>query len=303
MLADAMMPAIDLGIEARRVGGDVDTLFNSYLADPGDGRDRLFAAMRHAAIGGGKRLRPLLTIAAARLFGIDEGRALRAGAAIEAIHVYSLIHDDLPCMDDDDLRRGKPTVHKAFDEATAVLAGDCFHDLAFEILSDPATHEDPFVRADLVLNLARASGLGGMGGGQMLDLAAEGEGLDIGQVTRLQQLKTGALIEYAVEAACIMAKLAATARTPYRGYAHDLGLAFQIADDLIDHAGDEVAAGKRLHKDAEAGKATFVSLMGEDRARQQAAMLVDQAIAYLKDHGEEADLLRAIARYVTERDR
>ena len=303
MLADAMTPTINLGAEARRVGGDVDTLFNSYLADPGDGRDRLFGAMRHAAIGGGKRLRPLLTVAAARLFGIDEDRALRAGAAIEAIHVYSLIHDDLPCMDDDDLRRGKPTVHKAFDEATAVLAGDCFHDLAFEILSDPATHDDPSVRADLVLTLARASGLGGMGGGQMLDLAAEGQSLDIGQVTRLQQLKTGALIEYAVEAACIMGKLAASARTPYRGYAHDLGLAFQIADDLIDHAGDEAAAGKRLYKDAEAGKATFVSLMGEDRARQQAAMLVDQAIAHLKDHGGEADLLRAIARYVTERDR
>jgi len=297
MLADVMTPRSDLGAEARRVAGDVDTLFQSYLADPGDGRDRLYAAMRHATIGGGKRLRPLLTVAAARLFGIDEVSALRAGAAIEAIHVYSLIHDDLPCMDDDDLRRGKPTVHKAYDEATAVLAGDCFHDLAFEILSDPATHEDPFVRIDLVLSLARASGLSGMGGGQMLDIAAEGQMLDIGQVTRLQQLKTGALIEYSVEAACIMGKLPVAARTPYRGYAHDLGLAFQIADDLIDHSGDEAAAGKRLHKDAGAGKATFVSLMGEERARQQAAMLVDQ------DHGDEADLLRAIARYVTERDR
>ena len=303
MLADVMVPGRDLSAEARRVAGDVDTLFLSYLADPGDGRDRLYAAMRHAAIGGGKRLRPLLTVAAARLFGIDEARALRAGAAIEAIHVYSLIHDDLPCMDDDDLRRGKPTVHKAYDEATAVLAGDCFHDLAFEILSDPATHDDPAVRADLVLTLARASGLNGMGGGQMLDLAAEGETLDIGQIKRLQQLKTGALIEYSVEAACIMAKLPVTARTPYRGYAHDLGLAFQIADDLIDHSGDETAAGKRLQKDAGAGKATFVSLMGEERARQQAALLVDQSIAHLKDHGEEADLLRAIARYVTERDR
>ena len=303
MLADVMTPGSEFGAEARRVGGDVDTLFQHYLADPGDGRDRLYAAMRYAAIGGGKRLRPLLTVAAARLFGVDEVRALRAGTAIEAIHVYSLIHDDLPCMDDDDLRRGKPTVHKAFDEATAVLAGDCFHDLAFEILSDPATHEDPFVRIDLVLSLARASGLSGMGGGQMLDLAAQGQMLDIGQVTRLQQLKTGALIEYSVEAACIMGKLPVAARTPYRGYAHDLGLAFQIADDLIDHSGDEAAAGKRLHKDAGAGKATFVSLMGEERARQQAAMLVDQAIAHLKDHGDEADLLRAIARYVTERDR
>ena len=303
MLADTMTPGNDLGAEARRVAGDVDTLFHSYLANPGDERDRLFAAMRHAAIGGGKRLRPLLTVAAARLFGIDEARALRVGAAIEAIHVYSLIHDDLPCMDDDDLRRGKPTVHKAFDEATAVLAGDCFHDLAFEILSDASTHEDPFVRTNLVLTLARASGLNGMAGGQMLDLAAEGETLDIGQVTRLQQLKTGALIEYAVEAACIMARLPVAARTPYRGYAHDIGLAFQIADDLIDHSGDAAAAGKRLQKDADAGKATFVSLMGEDRARQQAAMLVEQAIAHLKDHGEKADLLRAIARYVTERDR
>ena len=303
MLADTMAPETDLAVEGRRVGDAVDALFLCHLANPGDGRDRLYAAMRHAAIGGGKRLRPLLTVAAARLFGIDDARALRAGAAIEAIHVYSLIHDDLPCMDDDDLRRGKPTIHRAFDEATAVLAGDCFHDLAFEILSDPATHEDPFVRIDLVLSLARASGLNGMGGGQMLDLAAEGETLDISQVTRLQQLKTGALIEYSVEAACIMSKLPVAARTPYRGYAHDLGLAFQIADDLIDHSGDAAAAGKRLQKDADAGKATFVSLLGEERARQEAAMLVEQAIAHLKNHGEEADLLRAIARYVTERDR
>ena len=302
MLADVMAPGIDLGAVSGRVGDDVDALFLSYLTDPGDSRDRLYAAMRHAAIGGGKRLRPLLTVAAARLFGIDEARALRAGAAIEAIHVYSLIHDDLPCMDDDDLRRGKPTVHKAFDEATAVLAGDCFHDLAFEILGDPATDEDSSIRAELVLALARASGLNGMGGGQMLDLAAEGETLDIDAITRLQQLKTGALIEYAVEAACIMARLPIAERSSVHGYARALGLAFQIADDIIDHSGNEATAGKRLHKDADAGKATFVSLMGEDRARQQAALLVDQAIAHLQEYGEEADLLRAIARYVTERD-
>ena len=151
------MAGPDLASEAGRIAGQVDVLFGQYLRDSGDGRDRLFAAMRHAGIGGGKRLRPILTVASARLFGIDEQRALRAGAAIEAIHVYSLIHDDLPCMDDDDYRRGRPTVHRQYDEATAVLAGDCFHDLAFEILSDPATHEDPFVRADLVLELARAS--------------------------------------------------------------------------------------------------------------------------------------------------
>ena len=289
--------------EARRIGHAVDDVFTFHLPVPGDGRARLFEAMRYAALGGGKRIRPLLTVAASRLFAIDEGRAIRAGAALEAIHVYSLIHDDLPCMDDDDLRRGRPTVHKAFDEATAVLAGDCFHDLAFEIMADPATHEDPFVRCELLLGMARASGLEGMGGGQMLDLAAEGQPLDISAITRLQQLKTGALIEYAVEAACIMGRLPEDSRTSCRGYARNIGLAFQIADDLIDHCGDEGAAGKRVGKDADAGKATFVSLLGEDRARQQAAMLVEQAIEHLASYGEEAELLRAIARYITERDR
>lgn len=293
----------DLRLEAARIAAKVDAVFAHYLASPGDGRDRLFEAMRHAGIGGGKRLRPLLTVATGRLFGVDESRAVRAGAAIEAIHVYSLIHDDLPCMDDDDMRRGKPTVHKEFDEATAVLAGDCFHDLAFELIADPATHEDPFVRSDLVLELARASGPHGMAGGQMLDLVAEGQVLDIGAITRLQQLKTGALIEFSVEAACIMGRLPAEGRTPYRGYARNIGLAFQIADDLLDHSGDEETAGKRLHKDADAGKATFVSLMGEERARQQCALLVAQAIEHLDQHGHEADLLRSIARYVEERDR
>ena len=205
-------------------------------------------------------------------------------------------------MDDDDLRRGKPTVHKAFGEAIAVLAGDSLHAMAFEILADPKTHEDPFVRSDLVLELARASGPAGMAGGQMMDLAAESEALDLAAITRLQQLKTGALIEFAVEAAAIMGRIPPEARTPLRGYARNVGLAFQIADDLIDHAGDEAAAGKRVGKDADAGKATFVVLLGEDRARQQAALLVDQAIEHLADHGEEADLLRAIARFAIERD-
>ncbi|MFC7537761.1 polyprenyl synthetase family protein [Sphingomonas sp. GCM10030256] len=294
---------MDLGSEIRRVGDAVDQLFQHYLADRGDGRDHLFAAMRHAAIGGGKRLRPLLTVASARLFGVDEARAIRAGAAIEAIHVYSLIHDDLPCMDDDDLRRGKPTVHKAYGEAAAVLAGDSFHAIAFEIMAEAATHEDPFVRSELVLELARASGPDGMAGGQMLDLAAEGQQSDLAAVTRLQQLKTGALIEYAVEAGTIMGRLPEEGRTRYRGYARNIGLAFQIADDLIDHAGDEAAAGKRVGKDAAAGKATFVSVLGEERARAQAGILVDQAIEHLHDHGAEADLLRAIARFAINRDR
>ena len=303
MLLEAGVSEAELAIEANRIGAGVEAVFSTYLQSHGDGRDRLFEAMRHAGLGGGKRIRPLLTVATGRLFRIDEERSVRAGAAIEAIHVYSLIHDDLPCMDDDDLRRGKPTVHRAYDESTAVLAGDCFHDLAFEIIADPATHEDPFVRSELVIELARASGPQGMAGGQMLDLVAEGQELDIGSITRLQQLKTGALIEFAVEAACIMGRLPADARTPYRGYARDIGLAFQIADDLLDHAGDEAAAGKRLRKDERAGKATFVSLLGEDRARAQCGMLVAQAIEHLQDHGEEADLLRAVARYVEERDR
>ena len=294
---------LDLEAEADRVSAEVDEFFSRLLTAPGDSRDSLFAAMRHAAIGGGKRLRPLLTIAASRLFGIDDEQALRVAAAIEAIHVYSLIHDDLPAMDNDDLRRGKPTVHKAFDEATAVLAGDSLHALAFEILAHEATHKDPYVRSDLVLELSQASGPNGMAGGQMMDLAAEGRSLELPDVTRMQQLKTGALIEYAVEAPCIIIRLAREARTPYRGYARNIGLAFQITDDLIDHSGNEATAGKRTGKDAKAGKATFVSLLGPDRARQQARVLVEQAIDHLSDHGEEADMLRAIARFAIERDR
>jgi farnesyl diphosphate synthase len=296
-------PRLDLEAEADRVSAGVDDFFTLLLQPPNDSRDRLYAAMRHAAIGGGKRLRPLLTIAASRLFRIDEEQALRVAAAIEAIHVYSLIHDDLPSMDDDDLRRGKPTVHKAFDEATAILAGDSLHALAFEILAHEATHRDPLVRSELVLELSRASGPNGMAGGQMMDLAAEGQSLDLAAVTRLQQLKTGALIEYSVEAPCIITRLAKEARTPYRGYARNIGLAFQITDDLIDYSGNEATAGKRTGKDAEKGKATFVSLLGPERAAQQARVLVEQGIDHLSDHGEEADMLRAIARFAIERDR
>jgi farnesyl diphosphate synthase len=292
----------ELDAEAARVSAEVDDFFDQLLPPTDDSRGRLYEAMRHAAIGGGKRLRPLLTVAASKLFPIDRERALRVGCAIEAIHVYSLIHDDLPCMDDADLRRGKATAHKAFGEAEAVLAGDSLHALAFEILAHEATHQDPWVRSDLVLELARAAGPGGMAGGQMMDLVAEGQQLDLPAITRLQQLKTGALIEYSVEAACIMVRLAHDARTPYRGYARNIGLAFQIADDLIDHSGDTAAAGKPTGRDANAGKATFVSLLGEERARQQASFLVNQAIEHLSGHGEEADLLRAIARFAIERD-
>lgn len=283
------------------IAADVDRAFEKLLPVPPDSRARLYEAMRYAAIGGGKRMRPLLTVAACSLFGVDRERALRAGLAVECIHAYSLIHDDLPCMDDDDLRHGKPTLHRAYDESAAVLAGDSLHALAFEILADPATHEDPFVRVELIAELARASGPAGMAGGQMMDLMADGAG-DLASVTRLQQLKTGALIGWCLDAAAIMGKVPAEGRSSLRGYARDLGLAFQIADDLLDAEGEEERTGKRVGKDEAAGKETFLSLLGKDRARQQAEMLVDQAIAHLHAFGAEADLLRDIARFAIARD-
>ncbi len=286
-----------------RIAQEVDACFDTVLPVPGDPRDRLIEAMRYAAIGGGKRLRPLLVVSVAGLYGVDRNVAVRVGSAIEAIHVYSLIHDDLPCMDNDALRHGKPTTHLAFDEATAVLAGDSLLALAFEILSDPNLIGDPFTRIELVRTLALASGAQGMAGGQMMDIVAETTAFDLSTVTRLQQLKTGALLGAAVEMGAILGKIAPEARTHLRGYARDIGLAFQIVDDLLDAEGDEAAAGKALRKDADAGKQTFVSLLGVERARAQAHHLTDQAIQYLASHGEEADLLRAIARFIVERDR
>jgi len=299
------VPHASLALQAalRQVSSEIDRQFDSLLAVPSDPREGLYRAMRHAAIGGGKRLRPLLVFATAQLFGVDRSCTARAATALEAIHVYSLIHDDLPAMDDDDLRRGKPTVHKAFDEATAILAGDCLHALAFEILADPATHADPFVRAELVAALAHASGPAGMAGGQMMDLEAEKASFDLQTVTRLQALKTGALIGCSVEFGAILGRVSAEGRTGLRGYARDVGLAFQIADDILDAEGDEALVGKKLHKDGDAGKETFLTLLGLDRAREQARLLVDQAIEHLKPFGQEADLLRDIARFTLERDR
>ena len=229
--------------------------------------------------------------------------AVRVGTAVEAIHVYSLVHDDLPCMDDDDMRRGKPTVHRAFDDATAVLAGDSLHALAFEILASPQTHPDPFVRGELVSTLALASGPEGMAGGQMMDIEAENATFDLQTVMRLQALKTGALIAASVAMGAILGHIPPEGRTHLRGYARDIGLAFQIADDILDVEGDPELAGKALQKDADAGKGTFVSLMGLERAKQQAEMLVAQANEHLSCYGSEANLLRAIANYITERDR
>ena len=294
--SDVLKPAL------AEVSAEVDRAFDALLGVPEDSRARLYQAMRHAAIGGGKRIRPVLVVAACDLFNVARERAIRVGLAVECVHVYSLIHDDLPCMDDDDLRRGKATVHRAFDESTAILAGDSLHALAFELLAEEATHEDPFVRVELVAELAKAAGPAGMAGGQMMDLMAAETDLDLATVTRLQQLKTGALIGWCLEAGAIMGRVPVDGRTALRGYARDVGLAFQIADDLIDHEGHEEKAGKRVGKDAAAGKETFVSLLGPERARQQASALVEQAVDHLRNHGAEADLLRAVALFAVKRD-
>ncbi|VVT14975.1 polyprenyl synthetase family protein [Erythrobacter sp. EC-HK427] len=294
-----------LGSGLKRIQQEIDDAFDALLPVPDDNSARLVEAMRYAAIGGGKRVRPLLLATVAEMYGASRAAAVYAGAAIEAIHVYSLIHDDLPCMDDDDTRHGKPTLHKAFDEAIAVLAGDSLHALAFEILGGRQVSNDPWIRAELVHALASASGHKGMAGGQVMDIAAEevGGDLDLHTITRLQQLKTGALLCAAVEMGAILAKVPEEGRSHLRNYARDIGLAFQIADDLLDEEGDEAKAGKALRKDADAGKATFVSLMGVDGARSQAHALADQAIGHLASHGSEADLLRALARFIVERDR
>ena len=286
-----------------RVQDDVDRAFDAYLPVPSDSRARLVEAMRHATIGGGKRVRPLLVVAVADLYRVDRSAAIAAGCAVEAIHSYSLIHDDLPCMDDDELRHGKPTVHRAFDEATAVLAGDALHALAFDILTQSDVSSDPFVRSELVSVLARASGHEGMAGGQVMDMAADEEDYDLHQVTRLQQLKTGALLGASVEMGAILGRVPPEGRAHLRAYARDIGLAFQIADDLLDVEGDEALAGKALRKDGKQGKATFVTLMGAEKAREQARALVDQAIGHVAGHGSDARLLEALARFVIERDR
>ena len=281
----------------------VEKRLDKLLELPVGSDSQLFEAMRYSLFAGGKRLRPFLVVASADLFEVDKARAVNVAAAIECIHTYSLIHDDLPAMDDDDLRRGKPTVHKAFGEAAAILAGDGLQTLAFEILSDPATHPDAGVRCELISTLARCSGIHGMVGGQMLDLAAEGKDIDMGEVTRLQQMKTGALISFSAEAGAILSKATKQNRQLLLGYAHDLGLAFQITDDLLDYEGTPEETGKATQKDADRGKATFVSIMGADRARNQAEMLAAQAIEHLSGFGEKALLLRALAQYVLDRRR
>ncbi|CAN5696593.1 polyprenyl synthetase family protein [soil metagenome] len=264
---------------------------------------RVFDAMRYSSLGGGKRLRAFFVLAGATLFRVSPTAALRTASAIEFVHAYSLIHDDLPALDDDDLRRGKPSCHKQFDEATAILAGDALQALAFEVLAHDDTHGDPAVRSHLVLDLARASGAHGMVGGQMIDLLAESRGgeMSIGAITHLQRLKTGALISFSCTAGATLGKASEPMRAALAAYAHDVGLAFQIADDLLDIEGDAATLGKTPGKDVAAGKATFVSILGLERARAQADLLANQAAAHLEPFGEAADLLRQAAKFVVAR--
>jgi farnesyl diphosphate synthase len=284
-----------------QAGSLTDSALDRLLVVPPDLEARVYEAMRYSALAPGKRLRPFLVLASARLFGIARRCALQVAAAIEMVHAYSLVHDDLPAMDDSELRRGRPTCHKEFDEATAVLAGDGLLTAAFGVLAHPDTHSDPVVRCELVAALAAAAGAAGMVGGQMIDLIAERQPLDIGAITRLQRMKTGALIAFACEAGAILAKASTEPRMALRGYAHDLGLAFQIADDLLDVEGSAAETGKPVGADAAAGKATFVSILGVERARAQAELLISQAVAHLDLFGGRAELLREAARFVISR--
>ncbi len=263
---------------------------------------RLLAAMRHAALGGGKRLRPFIVIEAARLFGRSANDALGAAAALECVHCYSLVHDDLPAMDDDDLRRGRPTVHRAFDEATAILAGDALLTLAFAVIADPACDPDPAVRAELAASLAAAAGLGGMAGGQMLDLAGGGGARGEADIRLMQAMKTGALFRHAAEAGAILGHASPKERQGLAEFGAALGLAFQLADDLIDATASTETAGKATAKDAARGKATLVAVHGVDGAMRLLDEAVTQALTILRPFGSRADMLREAARFVAARE-
>ena len=288
-----------------RAAALVETRLTAAFADlaVAGGPERLVAAMRHGALGGGKRLRPFLVLESAALFGVQDEAALEAAAALECVHCYSLVHDDLPVMDDDDLRRGKPTVHKAFDEWTAVLAGDALLTLAFELLGSPAAHPDAGVRSELVAALARAAGGAGMAGGQCLDLEADKLGRparpDLPHIERLQAMKTGALIRYACEAGAILGRAEPEKRQALASFGARLGAAFQLADDLLDAEGSAALMGKAARKDA--GKATLVALLGVPPANDRLRALEAEAVAALAPFGAEADVLRAAARFVVQR--
>jgi farnesyl diphosphate synthase len=295
-----------------RVAEDTEALLERLLApSPLDGErarpKRLLEAMRYASLGGGKRLRPFLVVESAALFDVPRQNSLMAGAALECVHCYSLVHDDLPAMDNDDLRRGRPATHKAFDEATAILVGDGLLTFAFDILSRPETHSDATVRGELVSALARAAGLGGMVGGQMLDLAAEGRfdssmpKLGEQEVKTLQAMKTGALLRFGCLAGAILGKADESKRAALERYGAAVGEAFQIADDLLDVEGDPATVGKATGKDAAAHKATLVGVLGPAAARRRLESLVAEAQAALEGFGSDAGVLRAAARFVASR--
>ena len=279
----------------------VAAFFDTLLQLPDGPESRLIEAMRYTMLSDGKGFRPYLSYAAAQLFNVDEVSAIRVAAAVEAVHCYSLIHDDLPAMDDDDMRRGKASLHVAFDEATAILAGDALLTLAFEILADEATHQEMSKRLELVTALAHAAGMQGMVGGQMIDLQSPQLDLDAGGLTRLQKMKTGALIGFALEAGAILGDADEAQRHALTGYAYDVGLAFQIADDVLDVDAKSADLGKTVGKDAADGKVTFASLLGTERARDQAGLLVEQAINHLALFGDDANGLRQAAEFVIKR--
>ena len=291
----------ELSAALGRVGSVVEAALDSLLPQEEGAEARLATAMRYATLGGGKRMRAFLVMEGAALFAVAEACAARVAASIEMLHAYSLVHDDLPAMDDDDLRRGKPSTHKAFDEATAILAGDALQARAFEVLAEPDTHSDPLARCELVAALGAAAGACGMAGGQMIDMLAEGQTLDGPAVTRLQALKTGRLIQFSAEAGAILGRAPLMQRHLLGAYGRDLGAAFQIADDLLDAEGSPEETGKRTGKDQAAGKATMVAVLGVARARQQADMLARQAAMHLDSFGERAALLRALASFVVMR--
>lgn len=290
-LADAMAEAASL----------IETELDALLPMPEGAEVRLTEAMRYSALGGGKRLRGFLVMEVAKLFAVNQTCAARVAASVEMLHAYSLVHDDLPAMDDDDLRRGKPSCHKAFDEATAILAGDALQTRAFEVLADMDTHSDAEARCELVAALGAASGARGMAGGQMIDMVTAGQILSGPEVTRLQALKTGRLIQYSAEAGAILGRAQPSHRHLIGAYGRDLGAAFQIADDILDAEGTDASLGKTAGKDAAQGKATMVAVLGLGRARMQADMLAEQAATYLDSFGEGADRLRALARFTVAR--
>jgi farnesyl diphosphate synthase len=279
----------------------VEATLDALLPKPAGPEARLLEAMRYASMGAGKRLRAFMVLQSGRLFGVDRRALGRVAAAVECLHAYSLAHDDLPAMDDDDMRRGKPSLHKAFDEATAILAGDGLLTLAFGLIASPEAHGDPFVRCELIGKLAAAAGYGGMVGGQMMDISVARTQTELPEITRLARLKTAALFTFCCESGAVMGKASGPARQALTAYGSELGLAHQIVDDVLDLEGDSTLTGKRVGKDVARGKATVASILGRERARAHAEALVAQAVHHLDLFDEKADLLRAVTDFVLAR--